>query len=242
MTLTHIDLLIELFDTGLKGLFELRQQIANGTLETIAFADLWHLYSMNEELCSKYLSKQIYRILHITGGRQLLDTSAPSPPPPSPPPLIVRRRRRSPPSRYRSRSWDTESDEDGFPTRVRTLPGLDRFQRFSTFDIQCFSLDFDGQFFGPVDKVFNIQPYEGVVAVHTLEVYPIKFVLGIEGGIDLYRSSLIDRGRRFLEYSKIVHMHYHGLSLDMRKEEVKILNSEFVRIFTLTTLNRMIPR
>ena len=128
MTLSHLALLIELFDTGLKGLFELRQAIADGTLEMIAFADLWHLYSMNDEVCSKYQSDQVYRVLHITGGRQYLDYQeksdyrrerspyARSPPPPR---IVYRNRQR------RDRSWDPESDEDDF------LPDLGSFQELS---------------------------------------------------------------------------------------------------------------
>ena len=240
MALSHLALLIELFDTGLKGLFELRQHIADGTLQTIAFADLWHLYSMNDEICSKYQSGQVYRVLHITGGRQYLDYQeksdyrrerSPYPRSPPPPRIIYNERRR------RARSWDPESDEDDFPARARRLPGIERFQRFSTFDIQGFSLDFDGQSFGPIEKIFIIQPYEGEVTIHTLEVYPTKFLLEIGGEKDKlyeYRRNLTDRGRRFLEYSKIVHMHYYGHSLDARKEEVSILNlnQTFVKIFT----------
>ena len=42
--LDHLGLLVEILDYDLAGLFELRRQIEKGTLETIAFVDMWHLY------------------------------------------------------------------------------------------------------------------------------------------------------------------------------------------------------
>lgn len=58
-------------DTYLIGIFNLRMQIARGTLRTIAFVDLWHLFTYGDEVCSREEGSkhQIFRVLDFTGGR-----------------------------------------------------------------------------------------------------------------------------------------------------------------------------
>ena len=64
----------ELLDKDLKPTFDLRKQIKEGTVRSIAFQDLWHLFSIGDEIVSNDSNGryQIYRVLNVSGGRPFL--------------------------------------------------------------------------------------------------------------------------------------------------------------------------
>ncbi|KAF7867076.1 uncharacterized protein EAF02_009862 [Botrytis sinoallii] len=64
----HLKCLIEFMDHDLKHVFELRQQIKDGTITEIAFTDLWHLFSPGD-LIVTYPMSRAYRVFHTSGGR-----------------------------------------------------------------------------------------------------------------------------------------------------------------------------
>ena len=71
--LNHLQLLIKFMDEDLSELFKLRQTITNGTLQKIAFEHLWHLYQPGDIVVSTGSNCQAYRILHVSGGRPLMN-------------------------------------------------------------------------------------------------------------------------------------------------------------------------
>ncbi|KAH6842428.1 hypothetical protein B0I37DRAFT_197161 [Chaetomium sp. MPI-CAGE-AT-0009] len=71
-TLQHLRLLIEVFDTDLKQLLEIRHQIQNRTLKSIAYADLWLLFEHGQDVKTPDARLQVYRVLRWTGGREVL--------------------------------------------------------------------------------------------------------------------------------------------------------------------------
>ena len=64
----------ELLDKDLKPTFDLRKQIKDGSLRSIAFQDLWHLFPIGGEIVSNSLNgqSQTYRILNVSGGKPFL--------------------------------------------------------------------------------------------------------------------------------------------------------------------------
>ncbi|TGO20749.1 hypothetical protein BPAE_0268g00030 [Botrytis paeoniae] len=64
----HLKCLIEFMDHDLKHVFELRQQIKDGTITEIAFTDLWHLFGPGD-LIVTYPMSRAYRVFHTSGGR-----------------------------------------------------------------------------------------------------------------------------------------------------------------------------
>ena len=72
--LDSLKVLVEMFDKDFKATFDLRRQIDEGSLRSIAFADLWHLFRHETEIRSgsDVNHAQIYRILNVTGGRAFL--------------------------------------------------------------------------------------------------------------------------------------------------------------------------
>ncbi|OIW31234.1 hypothetical protein CONLIGDRAFT_679961 [Coniochaeta ligniaria NRRL 30616] len=71
-TLQHLRLLIEVFDTDLKHLLEMRRQIQNRTLKSIAYTDLWLLFEHGQDVKTPDSRLQVYRVLRWTGGREVL--------------------------------------------------------------------------------------------------------------------------------------------------------------------------
>ncbi|RDL36239.1 Uncharacterized protein BP5553_06851 [Venustampulla echinocandica] len=71
-TLQHLRLLVELFDTDLKPMFDMRRQIKEKTLTSIAYADLWHLFEYGQDVTSSESRLRVYRVLRWTGGRETL--------------------------------------------------------------------------------------------------------------------------------------------------------------------------
>ncbi|KAB8290003.1 hypothetical protein EYC80_010330 [Monilinia laxa] len=67
----HLKCLIHFMDCDLKHVFDLRQEIQDGSLKEIAFADLWHLFSPGDLIVTSPLLRA-YRIFHTTGGRPRL--------------------------------------------------------------------------------------------------------------------------------------------------------------------------
>ena len=64
----------ELLDKDLKPTFDLRKQIIDGSLRSITFQDLWHLFPIGSEIVSNSLNgqSQTYRILNVSGGKPFL--------------------------------------------------------------------------------------------------------------------------------------------------------------------------
>ena len=64
----------ELLDKDLKPTFDLRKQIKEGVIRSIAFQDLWHLFRIGDEIVSNNSNGQyqIYRVLNVSGGKPFL--------------------------------------------------------------------------------------------------------------------------------------------------------------------------
>ncbi|KAL7919887.1 hypothetical protein ACQKWADRAFT_299923 [Trichoderma austrokoningii] len=73
--------------------------------------------------------------------------------------------------------------------------------------LDCFFLDFNGKEFGPRSSVFNIRPYDDLVPVNELLVFPLRFV-----GQKL-KDELVERGHKLADFMEPGHRRYRGLSL-----------------------------
>ena len=90
--------------------------------------------------------------------------------------------------------------------------------------LHCVYVDFDGKHLGPVLKIFEIPRFEGEKPITSLTVYPLRLEeappIGNPGlsSSQTFREELIARGRLFTEVLSVKHMHYNGLTLDMKDE------------------------
>ena len=67
--LEDLKLLIKFLDEDLKPTFDLRQRIEKCTADTIAYADLWHLFRRGGYILLQSDPTHAYRVLQFTGGR-----------------------------------------------------------------------------------------------------------------------------------------------------------------------------
>ncbi|KAL9607759.1 MAG: hypothetical protein Q9167_007355 [Letrouitia subvulpina] len=65
----------QLYHNDLKDIMDVRQQIETGELMEISFEHLCYLFEPGQELISSKLKDQLYRVLHVCGGRRLFKKS-----------------------------------------------------------------------------------------------------------------------------------------------------------------------
>ena len=103
--------------------------------------------------------------------------------------------------------------------------------------LHCVSIDFDGKHLGPVSRLFEIPRFEGEKAVKSLDVYPLWYA---EDSGRL-RETLIARGRIFVDVVGIKHMHYSGLTLEVRDEVDSQVVVDFEEAFVARGNNEWRP-
>ena len=177
--------LTQFMDEDMKELFSVKEKISNGTLRDIAFDFLWLLFKPGDLIFTSSSQRRAYRVLHVTGGRAILDIG-------EQPPLNNRS------SIKPTRSWERHEDQAITPSQSKNTP----------FIIDAFYVDFDGDGFGPVPRRFVIQEYEGEVPINTLPAFPAVF----EEDVQETEKMLIKRGRRFIKMAGVAHKRYSGLS------------------------------
>ncbi|KAI1178991.1 hypothetical protein F4777DRAFT_13913 [Nemania sp. FL0916] len=81
----------------------------------------------------------------------------------------------------------------------------------SDLAIDCFSLDYNGEHFGPVACKISIKPYDGFYNITDLAAYPLCYDTTKWGG-GTVREYLITSGRKFQGYTTASHKRYRGLT------------------------------
>ncbi|KAJ4387636.1 hypothetical protein N0V93_008233 [Gnomoniopsis smithogilvyi] len=89
-------------------------------------------------------------------------------------------------------------------------------ESYSSFNILCYRLDFDGQEFGTVPGTFIIKPFEGQLDIVSLEVYPLR----MRKTSGEPAEDLTERGRAFIQMLHFAHKHYEGLTLGHKRDEI----------------------
>lgn len=71
--------LVNFMDSDMQDIFDVVRQLANRSLKEVAFEHLWLLYKPGDLVYTmkdpgEFSTYQAYRVLHVTGGRPILDT------------------------------------------------------------------------------------------------------------------------------------------------------------------------
>ena len=177
--------LTQFLDEDMNELFSVKKKISDGTLHSIAFDFLWLLFKPGDLIFTNSSQKRAYRVLHVTGGRAILDIGE------------------QPPLNNQSfvqpaRSWERHEDQAVTYSHSKNTPFL----------IDAFYIDFDGDGFGPVPRRFVIQEFEGEHAISTLPAFPAK----LDKNLEETEEMLAKRGQRFVEMASVAHKKYSGLS------------------------------
>lgn len=190
--------LVDFMDSDMRDIFEVKRQVANQTLKEVAFEHLWLLYAPGDLVYTSETSEdtstyQAYRVLHVTGGRPILDTLNSC--------------------RFDSindRDWEDESEtEEKARDTVRSSSSIT-----TPLMIDCFSIDFDGNRLGPKSRRFVVPMFPGKRKVNMLEVYP-SFSLSQH---EKRRNQLIERGRKFTQLANGTHKKYSGMTVRETRE------------------------
>jgi flagellar biosynthesis GTPase FlhF len=142
----HLQCLVDFTEANLANIIQLRAEIADGSLKSIAYDDLWHLFRPGETVLARAEDDdgghaQICRVFFTTGGQ-------------------LRKRRLT---------MYEEDQIDRDPEREPTV-GM-----WTPFRIDCFSMDYNGTVLGPVKKSLVIKHYTGKKAITDLHVVPLRF-------------------------------------------------------------------
>ena len=177
--------LVQFMDEDMKELFSVKQKISDGTLRGIAFDFLWLLFKPGDLIFTNSSPRRAYRVLHVTGGRAILDIGE------------------QPPLNNQSfvqptRSWERHEDQAVTYSHSKNTP----------FIIDAFYIDFDGDGFGPVPRRFVIQEFEGEHKINTLPAFPAK----LDKELQETERMLAKRGQRFVKMASVAHKKYSGLS------------------------------
>ena len=190
--------LVSFMDSDMQDILHVKHQVSNQTLKEIAFEHLWLLYRPGDLVYTiKSLEDsgtyQAFRVLHVTGGRAILDTL-----------------RNCGFNAVHDRSWEEESDTE---EKARdTIRGSS--SNMTTLIIDCFSIDFDGNRLGPKSRRFVIPTFTGKRKVDALEVCPAFF----HPQHEKVRQEMVGRGRRFIQLANGTHKRYSGTSLRESRE------------------------
>lgn len=163
----HLRLLKNFIQNDLGTLLDLNAKAANGTLEKIAFENLWYLFSPGDILYSNdRWHDQLSRAYSVTGGQK------------------------------RKRGWrkpnDTKylylSDDEGEESMGNTASGT-----WSALVVDSYTMAFDGNQIGPIHGHLKIKNFAGKRKITELSVYPLRFHKQRE---NLVRQ-LVERGRKY---------------------------------------------
>ena len=112
----------------------------------------------------------------------------------------------------------------GRPLMIREFADLDleyldsrKQSGLSSLTIDLVKLEYDGQNLGPVQEKVIVHPFNGEIAIGTLEVCPLNLI----GEKEQLEKHLKERGELFVRLARIAHMRYSGLSAGEPQEEVK---------------------
>lgn len=210
MRIEHLELLSTFIETDLSHIIELRRRVAELTLESIAFEDLWHLFSPGDTLYTKENDhEQLYTAYMITGGKQRLRNATQE--------ELEEIRSTQRQERSEARWWrrhnnssESENEEDG---RNR-IHSADK-GTWTALVIDCYRMAYDGSDIGPIDSLKKIQYFVGEKRIIDLPIFPLEYH---DQSKEITRR-LEERGQRFIHCNG--HRSYDGPVFDRRVRPTK---------------------
>jgi hypothetical protein len=143
----HLQLLVKFIETQLADVLEIRSKIADGSLQDIAFDDLWHMFKPGELVVVKDFKgttsnrDRLCKVFFVTGGQ-------------------IRRRM---PTDIEHSHWDRRRLE-------YTVVGS-----WSPLRVYIFTMEYDGTIIGPCGNEHEIRHFAGKTAITELPIYPLRF-------------------------------------------------------------------
>jgi len=216
----HFQELLRFVDKYLGKQIQLFDRIRKGDEDRVAFKDLWMVFDMkdiiysplrdndqrvfrnqaedNDHIQVKRHSSQAYQVVSTTGGMPWQKTVTATA-------AAIKKDTEALTSQEVVETVKDMSKAD--QTKTNTARSS-----YSELFVYCFYIDFNGVEYGIVRDVFMFKPYESVMDVRNLQAYPIRY------RSDKTQDSLLERGRQFINVTKVSHMQYEGLTAGVREE------------------------
>jgi hypothetical protein len=145
--ISHLRCLVDFMKDDMGHIFAQHRRLRSNDAETIAFADLWHLFAAGDlATTNDQDNPQIYRV-SITPASDLFSNRRPI--------------KKQVEKKYGDASQRAET--------VYTEESV------STLFVDCFNFDFNGHDFGPVEARFALMFYEGEKRITDLPLHPLRF-------------------------------------------------------------------
>jgi hypothetical protein len=213
--LIHFRFLVQFIDKYLSGPLERFRRVRAGLDDQIAYEDLWMLFDTGDTIYAPFVGGG-YEFVdgtdsHVSKARHLPQQFR-----------VLGTKGGLPTSKILS-PFQAERDEDVLENQRNRI-------MFTTLNVLCFNIDFDGLNYGAVRELFAFRPFDGLVDITSLEAYPVMYLKprlerslapGVQTEeVDIY----LERGRKFLSVSAVSHMSYEGLAIGQSREEVSSHN------------------
>lgn len=195
--IAHLSCLRNFVSSELKDKVEMCKSIREGSLESIAFEDLWHLYSPGDIVVLKQKECiTLIKVYSVAGGQMQ---------------HRARRSNEMEPSRRQRRTMDVNGDQVD-QSEEDELENLSKRETWAIgswvpLKLDCFSMVSNGDLIGPVESFFKIKPFEGKKQITDLVLYPLRF----HPDYETLLSQMEERGQLYLK--AIGHKSYDGLTI-----------------------------
>lgn len=234
--LPHFQTFLAFVDEYLGKEIQLYERLREGKEQHVAFQNLWMLFDVNDTIYSplhearaeeytniegadhtpiRRHTPQAYRVLATTGGMPFSRTMAPT----------FRRKETDAfiaPASFSS-SLIEAGAQAGARAEVNSIANMltptahnsrEIRNGYTELNVFCFYVDFNGVEYGTVREVFVFKPYEQEMEIRSLQAYPTRYIL---------HDQLHDRGKSFLDATRISHLQYKGLTVGPNREEVSCM-------------------
>ncbi len=202
--------LVDFIEEDFVDFLEILDRVDKKTLSRITFEDLWCLFNPGDVVLSdSHGYDRAFMVYSVSGGRLRLSDAESYPREES---VYDAFRGRS--VRLRRERYVEVEDEDVRARRGVRSAGSGDSGSHTSLTLDCFYLDFDGEFVAPCQKTLHIGYFSGTKEISDLNVSPAGF--GVETNTILER--LRKRGERLMSLHG--HRLYHGLAVSTSEEVV----------------------
>lgn len=210
--LEHLQLVTKLLKVDLKPILDFRYGYEQATIPTVTFENLWLLFSFGGLVYYREPVKD-----H--------------------PPALARVTSCNGGRRLlNNRKWE---NSDTLQQGVTPQPGENSKGKENRFYIRQYTLDFDGESYGPVENMMTMPAWAGSRNIHDLKVFPFQYCTpnrDFDGAkfptADDYKAHLVERGKKFVSLGSIAHKRYDGHIVGTQNEQVKISSGASTRLDT----------
>ena len=188
----HLRAMVSFMKNEMQDVFAKHRLLRSDKAETVAYRDLWHLFGVGDIVVTNDepnpKTPKFYRV-SILPACDIFSSKRPV-------------------KKIKLRN-------DGTHQQVESVF---KEQSMISVGVDLFSLDYDGDIFGPIETRVSVVSFEGEKNILDLPLYPIRF----RKDAARFKAEMLERGNKFCDLTKIAYRDYNGLSVAEPQEQVSI--------------------